>query len=52
LEGIGMRDWQSYERAIAQGYAHALLQIEKHGVPLSDAWADGPAVSLTHLVPH
>lgn len=50
LEGVGMRDWSSYERAIAQGYAHALLMIEKRGVPLSDAWADGPAVSIIHSV--
>ena len=46
LDGIGMRDWKSFERAIAQGYAHAMLQIEKHGVPLSDTWAAGPALAL------
>jgi NTE family protein len=50
LEGVGMRDWVSYRRAIAQGYAHALLMIEKRGVPLSDTWADGPAVSIVHSV--
>ncbi len=50
LEGISMRDWKSYEQAIAQGYAHALLMIEKRGVPLSDAWADGPALSISHTV--
>ena len=46
LDGIGMRDWKSFEQAIARGYAHAMLEIEKHGVPLSDRWASGPAVSI------
>lgn len=46
LEDIGMRDWKAFERAIAQGYAHAMLEIEKHGVPLTDFWASGPAVSI------
>jgi NTE family protein len=46
LDGIGMRDWKSFEQAIARGYAHALLEIEKHGVPLSDRWSSGPAVAV------
>ena len=46
LAGIGMRDWKSFERAVAQGYAHASLEIEKHGVPFSDSWTAGPAVSM------
>jgi len=46
LEGVGMRDWQSFERIINQGYAYAMLEIEKHGVPLSDTWASGPATSI------
>ena len=46
LDGIGMRDWKSFERTIAQGYAHTMLQIEKHGIPLSDSWAAGPALAL------
>jgi NTE family protein len=46
LEGIGMRDFKAFDRAIAQGYAHAMLQIERQGVPLSDSWAAGPALSL------
>jgi NTE family protein len=41
-----MRDWKAFERAIAQGYAHASLEIEKHGVPFSDSWTAGPAVSM------
>jgi NTE family protein len=46
LDGIGLRDWKAFDRAIAQGYAHASLEIEKHGVPLSDSWAAGPAVAM------
>jgi len=49
LEGIGMRDWKLFERAIAQGYAYTMLQIEKQGVPLSESWAAGPAVAVTKL---
>jgi len=51
LEGVGMRDWKAFERAIAQGYAHAMLQIEKHGVPLSDSWASGPALAVRRPKP-
>jgi NTE family protein len=51
LDGVGMRDWKFFERAIAQGYAHAMLQIEKHGVPLSDSWAAGPALATTRVLP-
>lgn len=46
LDGIGVRDWKSYERIIAEGYAYTMLDIEKHGVPLSDSWAAGPALSV------
>jgi hypothetical protein len=49
LEGIGMRDWKLFERAIAQGYAYTMLQIEKQGVPLSDSWAAGPALAVTKM---
>ena len=49
LDGIGMRDWKSFERTIAQGYAYAMLEIEKHGVPLSDSWAAGPALSVRRI---
>jgi NTE family protein len=47
LDGVGMRDWKSFEQTIAQGYSHAMLEIEKHGVPLSDTWAAGPALATT-----
>ena len=49
LEGIGIRDWKVFERAIAQGYAHTMLQIEKYGVPLTDSWAAGPALALRRV---
>lgn len=43
---IGIRDWHSLDQAIAEGYAHARMRIEEHGVPLSEAWADGPALAV------
>ena len=43
---IGIRDWKSFDRAIAEGYAHARQRIEEHGVPLSDTWAEGPALAI------
>jgi NTE family protein len=49
LEGIGMREWKAFDRAVAQGYAHAILEIEKHGVPLSDTWTAGPAIATARV---
>jgi NTE family protein len=49
LEGIGMRDWKAFERAIEQGYAYTMLEIQKHGVPLSDSWSAGPAVAISRV---
>jgi NTE family protein len=48
LEGIGMRDWKLFDRTVEQGYVHALLEIEKKGVPLSDTFTAGPAVAIKH----
>jgi NTE family protein len=48
LPDIGLRDWKSFDRAIAEGYEHAQSMIEKNGVPLTDVWTDGPAVALAH----
>lgn len=50
LSDVGLRDWKAFDRAIAEGYAHAVLRIEKHGVPLTDVWAEGPAVALQHRI--
>lgn len=47
LEGVGLRDWKLFDRAIAEGYSHAMSLIEKKGVPVSHMWAEGPVVSLT-----
>ncbi|HEX3431846.1 MAG TPA: patatin-like phospholipase family protein [Rhizomicrobium sp.] len=46
MPDIGLRAWKSLDQAIAEGYAHARLRIEQHGIPLSDVWSDGPAVSM------
>jgi NTE family protein len=48
LEDIGLRDWRAFDRAIAEGYAHATMLIEQKGVPLTDTWTEGPAVALPH----
>jgi len=45
---IGMRDWQKFDQAVAEGYAHAMMMIEKHGVPLTEIWTEGPAVAIPH----
>jgi NTE family protein len=50
LTGVGLRDWRAFDRCIAEGYEHALRRIEQHGVPLTDVWSEGPAVSIEHHV--
>jgi NTE family protein len=49
LTDVGLRDWKAFDRAIAEGYAHAQMMIEKNGVPLTDVWSEGPAVAIPHL---
>ena len=49
LEGIEMRDWKAFERAIEQGYAYTMLEIQKRGVPLSDSWSAGPALAISKV---
>jgi NTE family protein len=39
-------DWRAFDRAVAEGYDHARAMIEKHGVPLTDAWSEGPALAV------
>ena len=51
LVGIGLRDWHSFDRAVREGYEHAMQMIEKHGVPLTDVWSEGPAVAIPHRGP-
>jgi NTE family protein len=48
LPDIGLRDWKKFDQAVAEGYEHAIGVIEKNGVPLTDVWAEGPAVMLPH----
>lgn len=50
LEGISIRDWNAFERIIEQGYAFAMREIEKHGVPLTDSWTAGPALAVNRSV--
>ena len=46
LPDIGLRDWKSFDRAIAEGYENALATIDKNGLPLTEVWTEGPAVAL------
>ncbi|HTT98795.1 MAG TPA: patatin-like phospholipase family protein [Rhizomicrobium sp.] len=50
LPDIGLRDWKLFDRAVAEGYAHATAMIEKNGVPLTGVWTEGPAVALAHHI--
>jgi NTE family protein len=34
LPGIGLRSWQSFDRAVAEGYAHASELINAHGIDM------------------
>jgi len=51
LEDVGLRDWKKFDRAIAEGYAHAMTMIEKHGLPVTNMWTEGPAVMLPQHEP-
>lgn len=46
LPGMNPLDFKLFERAIAEGYAHAAEMIDRHGVPLTEIWSDGPAVAI------
>jgi NTE family protein len=46
LPDLGLHDWKYFDRAVAEGYAHASVLIEKRGVPLTDVWNEGPAIAL------
>jgi NTE family protein len=52
LEDVGLRDWRKFDRAIQEGYEHAVALIEKNGVPLTDAWTEGPAVAIPRMPEH
>jgi NTE family protein len=40
LEGVGLRDWQKYDSAVAEGYEYALRMIEQHGIPTGKSFYD------------
>jgi NTE family protein len=40
LEDVGLRDWHAFDRAVAEGYAHAMTVMEKRGVPFTDIWSE------------
>src|SRR5579872_5013386 len=51
LADVSIRDWKAYDRIIEEGYAYTVMDIEKNGVPLSDSWTAGPALSVNRI-PH
>lgn len=46
LPDMNPLDFKLFDRAIAEGYAHASEMIDRHGVPLTEIWSDGPAVAI------
>jgi NTE family protein len=49
LEDVGLRDWKFFDRAVAEGYAHAMNLIEKKGVPFQELWSAGaPPLAIEH----
>jgi NTE family protein len=46
LEDVGLRDWHAFDRAIAEGYAHAMTVMEKNGVPFADLWTETSPLAL------
>jgi len=46
LPDLNPLDWRAFDRAVAEGYDHARALIDKKGVPLTDAWSDGPALAV------
>ncbi|HEY1709285.1 MAG TPA: patatin-like phospholipase family protein [Rhizomicrobium sp.] len=50
LVGVGLRDWKAFDRAVREGYTHAMEMIEKKGVPLSEYWSEGSAIALPQVL--
>jgi NTE family protein len=46
LPKLNPLDWRAFNRAVAEGYEHTCEMIDKHGIPLTDAWSEGPAVAI------
>lgn len=51
LEDVGLRDWQAFDRAVAEGYAHAVSVIEKKGVPFQELWTSGASLAVARREP-
>jgi NTE family protein len=52
LEGLGIRDWQQFDRAVMEGYAHAASLIEKNGVPFMKGWGTPQAAAISGPEPN
>ena len=46
LPDLNPLDWRAFDRAVAEGYDHARTLIDKKGVPLTEAWSEGPALAI------
>ena len=46
LANMGPLDWRAFDRAVAEGYEHTCKMIDKHGIPLTDVWSEGPALAI------
>jgi NTE family protein len=46
MPDIGLRDWKKFDQAVKEGYDTARASIEKHGVPLTNVWTEGPATAV------
>jgi NTE family protein len=46
LKDLNPLDWKSFDRAVKEGYEHAAKIIDRHGVPLTAQWCEGPAVAV------
>lgn len=51
LEDVGLRDWHAFDRAVAEGYAHAMTMMEKKGVPFQELWSESGPPALPHREP-
>lgn len=47
LEDVGLRDWQAFDRAVAEGYAHAMSMMEKKGVPFQELWSENAPLAIS-----
>jgi NTE family protein len=50
LPDVGLRDWKKFDRAIAEGYEHALARMQEKPIPLSDLRTESPAVGVVQPI--